>query len=248
MRVAKPASVLALTLAVSACAPVIDHVIAGAVSAPAADVVAAVGADPMHGDPQTLMTRLRAPRTGDSARAEPIAAQMRAGISRYRDTADAYAAGYRPFPAEPPPTLRIVHYTHPRQSRREADKVDYTWPGALLYERTRDGSLRLIGAMISAPVDASLEELDHRVPLSITQWHLHRNICVPKPVWSKDQWARLADGGRPLFGPGSPIVTEAACNEIGGRFLPTVFGWMAHVYVFADRREDVWNAMYGHGS
>ncbi len=73
------------------------------------------------------------------------------------------------------------------------------------------------------------------------------NVCVPRPVWDGEAWARKAPDGRPLFGPGSPVATPEACREIRGRFLPTVFGWMAHVYVFAENPADLWNAMYGHG-
>lgn len=100
--------------------------------------------------------------------------------------------------------------------------------------------------MYTAPVGASLEELDRRVPLSATQWHLHQNVCVPRPIWDEQQWARTS-GDRPLFGPGGAARTEAACDRARGRFLPTVFGWMAHINVFADDPADVWNAHYGHG-
>ncbi len=87
---------------------------------------------------------------------------------------------------------------------------------------------------------------DARVPLSATRWHLHTNVCVPKPIWDGDAWARTLADGRPVFGPDSPIATEAGCDDVGGRFLPTVFGWMAHVNLFAEDPADVWNAMYGH--
>lgn len=248
----RPAAVAALSavatgsmLAMGGCARAVDGVIAGAISAPAADVAARGGADPMPGDPQTLMTRLRPARPGDAARADQIAATVRGSIARYRDVKDAVADGYRSFPPEPSPRDRIIHYVHQGRSRREARRIDPAQPGALLYERTAGGGLRLVGAMYTAPVTAPLAELDARVPLSVTQWHLHQNVCVPRPVWDGEQWARTVSG-RPMFGPGSPIATEAACRQVGGRFLPTVFGWMAHVYVFAEDPKDLWNAMYGH--
>lgn len=170
-----------------------------------------------------------------------------ASIAKYRDVNAAVAAAYRSFPPEPGPADRIIHFVHQGLSRREAREIDVARPGALLYERAPGGGLRLVGAMFTAPVGASLEELDARVPLSVTQWHLHQNICVPRPVWDREAWARRApDGRRPLFGPGSPVSTEAACREAGGRFLPTVFGWMAHVYPLTDNPAGLRNAMYGH--
>lgn len=230
------------------CAGVVDHVLADAVSAPASAIVARLGADPMPGDPQTLMTRITPRQAGDSARAALLAGQVRQSITRFRNVADAERAGYQSFPAEPPPSLRIVHYVHAGLSRREAATLDPTQPGALLYERMTSGTLRLVGAMFTATVDAPLEELHRRVPLSMTQWHLHQNVCIPKPVWSKSKWARTSADGRPVFGPGGTLTSTDACTTAGGRFLPTVFGWMAHVYVFADDPADLWNAMYGHGS
>jgi hypothetical protein len=36
-----------------------------------------------------------------------------------------------------------------------------------------------------------------------------------------------------VFGPRSPIATQAACDAVGGRFFPRLFGWMVHVNAFA---------------
>ena len=239
-------AILGAVIATGACARAVDNVIAGAISADADEVAARHGAEPMAGDPQTLMTRRRRTVTGDLPRAQRLADQVRGSIAVYRDVDIAVADGYRSFPPEPGPAERIIHYVHQRRSQREEKRINPAEPGALLYERVKGGELRLVGAMFTAPVSAPLEELDARAPLSVTNWHLHQNICIPKPVWSKDQWARTLPGRAPVFGPGSPIATEAACREVGGRFLPTVFGWMVHVFVFAPDERDLWNAMYGH--
>ena len=199
----------------------------------------------MPGDPQTLMTHARPARPGDQARAERILQTARAALRPYHNVAAAEAAGYRSFPPDPGPELQVIHYVN--RHIQEDDGVDYARPGSLLYERDGDG-LRLLGAMYTAPVSAELGELDRRVPLSATQWHLHQNVCVPRPLWDRAAWARAAPDGRPLYGPGSPTVTRAACERLGGRFLPTVFGWMAHVNVFARDPGDVWNAHYGHAA
>lgn len=238
---------LPLALTLGGCARMLDDVVASAVSEPASAIAARPGADPMPGDVQTLMTRRAPAKPGDAARAARLAEALTASIARYRDVRDAERDGYRPFPANPPAEMRIVHYTNSKRSRKEGKRLDPREPGSLLYERMKDGSLRLVGAMVTAPPSATLEELDARVPLSVTQWHLHQNVCVPRPVWDKEAWARRAADGRPLFGPGGATITTERCEAIGGRFLPAVFGWMAHVHVFAPDSADLWNPMYGHG-
>ena len=229
---------------VAGCASMLDGLVMGAVSAPHSAV--RVEAPAMPGDPHTAMTVLGPDAPGDRARADALLDEARRSLVRYRRVEAAEADGYRPFPSEPPPELRVIHYVHRSRSRAEARRVDVTRPGSLLYERDGDGGLRLVGFMVTAPVDATPAELDARVPLSVTQWHLHQNVCVPRPVWDRDAWARTLPSGARAFGPGSAIATEAACEAEGGRFLPTVFGWMAHVHVFAEDPADTWNAMYGH--
>ena len=246
---ARASTILAAAVAALAvlpgCATIVDDAVTGAISAPAEDVRARSVAEPMPGDRQTLMTRPARPEPGDRARAERLLAETREAILPFRDVAAAEAAGYRMFPPEQP--VPVVHYVHRERSEDEQDGIDPSRPGALLYERTEGGGLRLLGAMFTAPVSASPEELDDRVPLSVTQWHLHQNVCVPRPIWDEGAWARTARDGSPLFGPGGAVQTEAACDDAGGRFLATVFGWMAHLNVFADDPADVWNAHYGHG-
>jgi len=38
---------------------------------------------------------------------------------------------------------------------------------------------KLIGVMYTAQKDASENELNERIPLSIAQWHAHVNLCLP---------------------------------------------------------------------
>ncbi|MEO0538599.1 MAG: hypothetical protein AAF215_32650 [Cyanobacteria bacterium P01_A01_bin.123] len=183
------------------------------------------------------------PTADEIAHTDQLADEIRAAIAPYTDISVAEADGYRPFPPDSD-ELTIVHYVHGWRSLLEHQRIDPTQPGSLLYERQPDGSLKLLGVMFTAPVDATEAELNQRVPLSITRWHLHTNICIPDPIWDADQWAQVQNG-QPLFGPESPIATESACTAIGGEFLPTVFGWMVHANVYAENPADVWNPMYG---
>lgn len=195
-------------------------------------------------DPHMRMTPERPATPADVAHANQLAQQLRRAIEKYRDVHSAEKAGYRQFPPKAE-GLKVVHYVNLWLSYLEAWRVDPEQPGSLLYERQPDGSLRLLGAMITAPAEATLEDLNKRVPISIARWHLHVNMCVPEPIWDEKQWARQRNG-RPLFGPDSPIATENKCQSVGGKFLPTVFGWMVHANVFADNPADVWDHMHGH--
>jgi hypothetical protein len=63
------------------------------------------------------------------------------------------------------------------------------------------------------------------------------NWCLP-PAGARERWRETKDG-QPVFGPKSPIATREACDAVGGRFAPRLFGWMVHVMAFASG--DPWN-------
>jgi hypothetical protein len=187
------------------------------------------GYKPFPAAPDTMMRIIHYVHTGRSRReASRLVAGEPGALLFERVSRIPHGAAPTHAPAGDPHAAHAAHAGHGAPSAAAGD------------------SLRLVGAMYTAPVDASLETLHARVPLSMTQWHLHRNVCVPRPVWDKTAWARRDSSGRALFGPGGAIVSEGACDAARGRFLPTVFGWMAHIHVFADDPADVWNAMYGH--
>ena len=87
--------------------------------------------------------------------------------------------------------------------------------------------------MYTMPKNATTQQLNARVPLSVARWHAHVNLCMPP----KGQGAR-ADGTK--FGLAGSISTSEACAEAGGRFIPQIFGWMVHVYPFETSREKIW--------
>jgi hypothetical protein len=183
------------------------------------------------------LTPTRPPTRADSVRAESVLAELRRAIAKYRDTAVAVADGYQMFM----PNLknqRVYHFTNYRRAFAEAFRFDARKPTSLLYRRGADGRLELLGAMYTAPKRVSVERLDQRVPLSITRWHKHVNWCVPGRG-QRERWLEKRDG-HPVFGPQSPIATREACDEVGGRFLPSIFGWMVHVNAFASDPAEIW--------
>ena len=187
-----------------------------------------------HGshDRHMKMTPKRPKNRADLVRADKLASKVRRAIKPYKNVRAAQEAGYIQFPPDAE-DMKIVHYVKPWLSFLSNWRFDPEEPSSLVYERRADGSLRLRGAMLLAPADASLEELNERVPLSIARWHKHVNICLPEPVWDREQWERQR-GSRPVFGPDSPIATKKACEAVGGKFEKNVFGWMVHANVFAD--------------
>jgi hypothetical protein len=166
----------------------------------------------------------------DSTRAMQVARELRAALAKYGDTTAAVADGYRMFmPAMK--RQRVYHFTNYRNAFMEALRFDPARPTSLLYEPAANGSLKLVGAMYSAPKRMRVSRLDDRIPLSIARWHKHVNWCVP-PKGENARWAERF-GNKPAFGPESPIATRAACDDVGGKFHENVFGWMIHANVFA---------------
>jgi hypothetical protein len=164
------------------------------------------------------------PAPDDAARAADILATAGAVLIRYRDVNTAVRDGYKPFF----PTGRLgeeIHYTNSRYRRREQQRVDYSQPGSILYKRTADG-LKALGVMYTAPTDASPQQLNAIVPLSIATWHRHVDFCGgPRNLPAGEQF-----GPNARFGPQGSIHTEEACRAAQGLWIPVVLNWMTHVY------------------
>jgi len=193
---------------------------------------------PGHHDAHSLhMTRtaMRTQTPEDVQRANEIVAQLRAGIEKYRDYHAALNDGFKIFmPNVPQPEY---HFTSYRNGFLEAFTFDPGRPTSLLYRKTQSG-YELVGAMYTMPKRASEDQLNARVPLSVAMWHLHTNLCMP----SRAQ-VRKADWSR--FGLKGSIATQDACAATGGRFRPSIFGWMVHVYPYEDSFDKIF-AMHHH--
>jgi hypothetical protein len=182
----------------------------------------------MSANPHIRMSPMRAASAADSSRATKLVADARVALAKYKNVHVAQREGYKIFaPNVPQP---VYHFTQAGAAIRAQFKHDVTRPTSLLYEKGTDGSFRLIGAMFTAPREATWEELNARVPLGIARWHLHTNMCIPR-LRETERWREVANG-KPVFGPTSPIATREACDAVDGRFLPVVFNWMVHVNLF----------------
>jgi hypothetical protein len=188
------------------------------------------------------LTEARKPTRADSVRGDSIVAVLRASLAKYRDVKVAEREGFQIFA----PELKnqpVFHFTHYGWAIQAHYGFDPARPPSLLYRKDAKGRFELVGAMYTAPADATPEELDARVPLSMARWHLHVNICTPQPVWDREAWARRKNG-QLVFGPASPIATRSECEKEGGRFHPRLFGWMVHVNAF---ESDPWGQEHAKG-
>lgn len=192
----------------------------------------AMGGDAMTMSPHMTMTPNWREATEDRARADSIVRVAREALGKYRDVALAERDGYRMF-APKLRRQRVYHYTRTANALKARWTFDATAPTSLLYQPEPDGSLRLLGAMYTAPATMSLAELNQRLPLSIAQWHQHTNLCMPPGTGRRRAAGSLANGD-PRFGFRGSITTKAACDAAGGEFHERVFGWMAHVNMFAE--------------
>lgn len=187
-----------------------------------------------HMQGHMYMTTLRPPKPGDHEKADAIVAAAKAAMAPYEDYRKALADGYEIFlPNVPQRQYHFTKYEYGREARSHFDPLK---PTSLLYKKTADGGYQLVGAMYTDRVDATEEELDSRIPLSVARWHQHINFCKA-PAGQKSEYF----GPDAKFGLLGSITTREACEAAGGEFLPHLFGWMVHVYPYETDPKKVWS-------
>ena len=179
------------------------------------------------------MSALLDPQPGDQKRAEKVVEQARQALEKYKDYNAALADGYQIFLPNVP--QKMYHFTNWNYAVGAAFGFDATKPTSLLYNKTKDG-YTLIGAMYTAPVRFSEDQLNQRIPLSVAQWHQHVNMCRPP----KGQEASMLSKN-PKFGLNGSISTQEECQATGGTFMPHVFGWMVHMYPWEKTSDEIWS-------
>jgi hypothetical protein len=161
------------------------------------------------------MTPRRPTRPGDEAKAK-------ATMERYKDYRKALLDGY--VIANPQLKQPQYHFMN-KTNTREADlHFDPSKPTSLLYRRTPTQQYKLEGVMYTANPDATEDELNQRIPLSIARWHRHINVCEAPEDRVRDYQA-----AHPKFGMFGSINTQEACTAERGVFRPYMFTWMIHI-------------------
>jgi hypothetical protein len=180
------------------------------------------------------MTSLRSPKPGDAQKADAIVAAAKTAMAPYQDYRKALADGYEIFlPNIPQPQYHFTKYEYGLEARSHFDPFK---PTSLLYKKTADGGYQLVGAMYTDRVDATEEELDSRIPLSVARWHQHINFCKA-PVGHKSEYF----GPDAKFGLLGSITTREACEAAGGEFHRHLFGWIVHVYPYETNSKKIWS-------
>jgi len=180
------------------------------------------------------MTPLRPKQPGDLEKAKAIVAEMTAAIERYKDYRKALLDGYDiANPKLKQPQYHFISKTN----TREADlRFDPHKPTALLYRRTPKLEYMLEGVMYTANPDATEDELNERVPLSIGRWHRHINVC-----WAPEDRVSDYQAAHPKFGMFGSINTEEACKAERGDFHPYMFTWMIHIFPYEPDFKEVFS-------
>jgi hypothetical protein len=192
-----------------------------------------------HGDMAHMaghmsMTALRPPKPGDQQKADAIVAAARSAMAPYEDYHKALADGYQIFLPNVPQAQ--YHFTKLEYGLEARMQFDPNKPTSLLYKKTADGGYKLVGAMYTDRVDATEDELNDRIPLSIARWHQHVNFCKA-PMGQKAAYF----GPDAKFGLLGSITTKDACEAAGGEFHPHIFGWMVHVYPYEAEASHIWS-------
>lgn len=183
--------------------------------------------------PHMKMTDLRVLKPGDQQKADAVAQAARRAAEKYADFRVALADGFEIFMPNVP--QKQYHFTNYRYAFEAALSFNPDHPTSLLYEKNGD-NYKIIGVMYTAPKRFTEDQLDERIPLSIAQWHAHVNLCMA-PIGMRG----AAFSPDPKFGLRGSISTKEGCDAAGGRFVPQIFGWMVHVYPFAQNSKDVWS-------
>jgi hypothetical protein len=180
------------------------------------------------------VTPLRPRQPGDEEKARAVVAQVKATIERYKDYRKALADGYvigNPNVDEPQ-----FHFTKEANVLEAEHHFDPTKPSSLLYFQTPNQRYKLEGVMFTVPPNATEDELNDRIPLSIVRWHKHINFCAAPASKVKEYL-----GKHPKFGMFGSITTAEACQADGGTFYPVIFTWMIHVFPFEKDLKDVFS-------
>jgi hypothetical protein len=180
------------------------------------------------------MTPSRQPQPGDLEKAKAVVATARVTMERYKDYRKALEDGY--IVANPKVDQAQYHFMNKANELGAMDHFDAAKPTALLYRKTPHLKYKLEGVMYTANRDATQDELNQRLPLSIVRWHQHTNFCAAPADQVKGYF-----GAHPKFGMFGSINTKEACDAARGHFYPFMFNWMVHVFPYESDFKEVFS-------
>jgi hypothetical protein len=177
------------------------------------------------------VTPFRPSQPGDEEKAKEVVAAVRAAIEKYKDYRHAIADGY--VQANPKVKQTFYHFNNESYAREADRHFDPRKPTSLLYIPTPTQRFKLEGVMFTAGPNATEDELNDRIPLSMSHWHKHINFCGAPADKVKQYF-----GDHPRFGMFGSIHTREACEAEHGTWIPYAFTWMIHVFPYEDNIND----------
>ena len=174
-------------------------------------------------------TALRAENDADKARAAILLTDLQHALAKYQDYHVAQADGFEPF--APEIKVPVVFFAKNGSSLKVPVAFNPSEPHWLLYQPTPSGGYKLIGATYVGEKDASEDQLNQHVPLSIARWSRDVNLCEPP---------RHADAKTTDWTKFDSIATKQACDAAGGRFVPVLSGWTVEVHPWEQNPKLVW--------
>jgi hypothetical protein len=174
-------------------------------------------------------TDLRPENDADISRAAILVTDIQHALAKYRDYHVAEADGFEPFA----PEIKVPVETFWKNSHSPKAAVTFnpSEPHSLLYKPTPDGGYKLIGATYVGEKDASEDQLNEHVPLSVARWSRDVNLCRP----ARDTDAKTTDWTK--F---DSIASKQACDAVGGRFMPLLSDWTVEVHPWEQNPKLVW--------
>src|SRR5215469_16746582 len=130
----------------------------------------------MNMDPHMKMTPYQPISPADISRMKAVVQNAHVCFDKYQDYHLALHDGYQIFAGNIPQD--VYHFANVQSFVEAQTSFDLAHPSALLYQKVANG-YHFVGVMYSAPANVTAMELNQRIPLSITPWHLHVNFCLP---------------------------------------------------------------------
>ena len=158
-------------------------------------------------------------------RASKLLAATIAALPRWHTPAEAYAAGYRSIGDKKSVVEHFVNWSYVN----DGHILDPARPESIVFQR-RDGAQVAVAAMYSLPLGSSFADVPD-VGGALTQWHVHRNLCLTNDPQQKIILRFTAGDGSCPAGPSKASNTPMlhvwtvpnpcgpfAALEFGGQF------------------------------
>jgi hypothetical protein len=174
-------------------------------------------------------TELRPENDADKARAAILVTDLQHALAKYQDYRVAEADGFEPF--APEIKVSVVRFWKHSSGLKPAVTFNSGDPHSLLYQPTPGGGYKLIGATYVSEKDASEDQLNRHIPLSVTRWSRDVNLCRP---------ARGTDAKTTDWTKFDSIATKQACDAVGGRFMLLLSDWTVEVHPWEPNPKLVW--------